>query len=213
MAREDHCVFARESGLLPGKPPLGLHDVEHALRPNTMTVEIEMVSVGRPRVSQWETVRWNDCRVGDDTWHHVLGVNLYGPFALCRAFLPGMVDNDGGVVVNIGSMASSVGGLGGAAYTASKHGMAGLTRNIAFFYGPRGIRCNLVVPGGVSTGIMASAEPGSNWAYERFQVQFARGTPIVEPDRIATVISWLGSDEASNVNGAIVNADGGMSAF
>lgn len=149
----------------------------------------------------------------DDTWQRVLGVNLYGPFSFCRAFLPGMVERGGGVVVNVGSMASTVGGLGGTSYTASKHGLAGLTRSIAFFYGPRSIRCNLVIPGGVATGIMASAEPRSDWAFERFQVQYARGTRVVEPEEIAPVVSWLGSDESANMNGAIVHADGGMSAY
>lgn len=103
--------------------------------------------------------------------------------------------------------------MGGASYTAAKHGLADITRNIAFFYGPHGIRCSQVIPGGVATGIMASAEPRSEWAYERFTMQFAKGTRVVEPEEIAGVISWLGSDEAPNVNGATVHADGGMSAF
>jgi NAD(P)-dependent dehydrogenase (short-subunit alcohol dehydrogenase family) len=86
-------------------------------------------------------------------------------------------------------------------------------RSVAFFYGPKGIRSNAVLPGPVATAIGASASPGSAWAMERAMGKFATMPPTpADPDQIATVISWLASDEASNVNGASVTSDGGWSA-
>jgi NAD(P)-dependent dehydrogenase (short-subunit alcohol dehydrogenase family) len=98
------------------------------------------------------------------------------------------------------------------AYTASKHGVIGLVRHVAFFYGPEGIRSNAVLPGGVETGIGASSAPQVGWAMERAQRKLATMGPMAKPDQIAAVVSWLASDEASNVNGAMVTSDGGWSA-
>jgi NAD(P)-dependent dehydrogenase (short-subunit alcohol dehydrogenase family) len=114
--------------------------------------------------------------------------------------------------VTVASAASTSAGAAGVAYTSSKHGVIGLVRHVAFFYGQFGIRSNAVLPGGVETGIGSTAEPRSGWAMERAQLKMATMGPIAKPDEIATAVSWLASDEASNINGAIVAADGGWSA-
>jgi NAD(P)-dependent dehydrogenase (short-subunit alcohol dehydrogenase family) len=150
--------------------------------------------------------------VDDATWDRVLGVNLTGVMRLTRAVLPVMQAAGGGAVVTVASEASLGAGAAGVAYTSSKHGVIGLVRHVAFFYGPEGIRSNAVLPGGVETGIGASSAPQLVWAMERAQRKMATMGPIAKPDAIATVISWLASDEASNVNGAIVTSDGGWSA-
>jgi NAD(P)-dependent dehydrogenase (short-subunit alcohol dehydrogenase family) len=149
--------------------------------------------------------------VDDDTWARVIGVNLTGVMRMTRAILPGMVEAGSGSVVTVASEASLGAGASGVAYTASKHGVIGVVRHLAFFYGPKGIRSNAVLPGGVETGIGATAQPRSGWAIERSQMKMATMAPAAKPDQIATVISWLASDEASNVNGAIVTSDGGWS--
>lgn len=149
--------------------------------------------------------------VDDDTWERVIGVNLTGVMRLSRAALPLMQEAGGGAVVTVASEASLGAGAAGVAYTASKHGVIGLVRHIAFYYGPAGIRSNAVLPGGVETGIGATAEPRSGWVMERAQLKMATMGPIAQPDQIATVVSWLASEEASNVNGAIVTSDGGWS--
>src|SRR5207249_3804029 len=83
-------------------------------------------------------------------WSLVLAVNLSGAFYWCRALLPGMAARGRGAVVNVSSLAGrSKSANGGLAYTASKAGLLGLTRHLAFDYGPRGVRVNAICPGGV----------------------------------------------------------------
>ena len=148
----------------------------------------------------------------DATWNHVLDVNLNGTMRLTRAVLPVMEAGGGGAIVNVSSEAAVGAGCAGATYTTSKHGVIGLTEHVAYFYGPKLIRANAVLPGAVNTGIGASAAPRSEWAMERAMMAMATMPPAAEPDQIATVISWLASDEAVNVNGACVTADGGWAA-
>jgi NAD(P)-dependent dehydrogenase (short-subunit alcohol dehydrogenase family) len=149
--------------------------------------------------------------IDDGTWDRVLGVNLTGVMRLTRAVLPLMQKTGRGAIVTVASEASLGAGAAGAAYTASKHGVIGLVRHVAFFYGPS-VRSNAVLPGPVETGIGTSAQPRSEWVMERAQRKMATMGPVAQPDQIATVISWLASDEASNVNGAVVTSDGGWSA-
>jgi NAD(P)-dependent dehydrogenase (short-subunit alcohol dehydrogenase family) len=149
----------------------------------------------------------------DATWRHVMDVNLDGAMRLSRAALPLMQRNHGGAIVTVASEASLGAGAAGAAYTTSKHALIGLVRSIAFYYGPEHVRSNAVLPGPVATGIGATATPTVAWARERAQVALAACPPEpAQPDEIASVISWLACDEASDVNGAIVTADGGWAA-
>lgn len=145
----------------------------------------------------------------DDLWERVLGVNLSGVMRLTRAVLPGMIERGRGSIVTVASKASTSAGASGTAYTSSKHGVIGLVKSVAYFYGPRGIRSNAVLPGGVVTDIGTTAAPRSEWAFERAQRSMATMPKPVEADRIAEVISWLASEESSFVNGATVAADGG----
>jgi NAD(P)-dependent dehydrogenase (short-subunit alcohol dehydrogenase family) len=150
--------------------------------------------------------------IDDGTWNRVLGVNLTGVMRLTRAVLPVMQKAGRGAIVTVASEASLGAGAAGVAYTASKHGVIGLVRHVAFYYGPSGVRSNAVLPGPVETGIGTSSQPRSDWVMERAQRKLASMGPVAQPDQIATVISWLASDEASNVNGAVVTSDGGWSA-
>jgi NAD(P)-dependent dehydrogenase (short-subunit alcohol dehydrogenase family) len=148
----------------------------------------------------------------DALWENVLAVNLTAPMRMCRALVPLMAARGGGRVVNVASVAGLGGSGAGAAYITSKHGVIGLTRHIAYAYGPQHVRCNAVCPGGVATGIGASAEPTVQWAYDRQLPALGLAGRTAEPDEIAAVISWLASDEAGNVNGIIMPADGGWKA-
>lgn len=149
--------------------------------------------------------------VTNDLWNRVIGINLTGPFYACRLAIQQMLKQGKGVIINV----SSVGGLGGsragAAYTASKHGLIGLTKNIAFMYGPKGIRCNSIAPGGVNTNIMEGANPNKA-GLDRISTGMASMPRMGEPKEIAEVALFLASDKASNVNGAILVADGGWTA-
>jgi NAD(P)-dependent dehydrogenase (short-subunit alcohol dehydrogenase family) len=130
---------------------------------------------------------------------------------LTRAVLPGMVGAGSGSIVTVASEAALGAGAAGVAYTTSKHAVLGLVKHIAFFYGPKGIRSNAVLPGGVFTGpsMASSSAPASQWAMERAMAKLASMPPQAQPDQIAAAISWLACSEASNVNGAILADDGG----
>lgn len=147
--------------------------------------------------------------VDDATWDRVIGVNLTGVMRLTRAVLPVMAAQGSGAIVTVASKGSLSAGASGVAYSASKHGVLGLVKHVAYFYGPSGIRSNAVCPGAVVTGIGATAAPQSEWAMKRAQLAMATMGALAEPDQIATAISWLASDEASDVNGAVLSVDGG----
>ena len=92
----------------------------------------------------------------DELWDNVVSVNLSGTFYLCREFLVRLADEQAGSIVNISSIAG-VYGNGGAAYSASKYGVIGLTKNIALQYAGTGVRCNAVCPGPTPTELNLTA--------------------------------------------------------
>lgn len=148
--------------------------------------------------------------VDDATWDRVIAVNLTGVMRLSRACVRVMEQQGHGAIVTVASKASVGAGASGVAYTASKHGVIGLVKSISYYYGPKGIRSNAVLPGAVATNIGTSSVPKVPWAMERAMLSMAVMNPKpAEPDQIATAISWLASDEASNVNGALMLDDGG----
>jgi len=149
-----------------------------------------------------------------DLWNRVIAVNLTGPFLACRLAIPVMLAHGGGRIVNTASEAGLRGGAAGTAYTVSKHGVIGLTRSVAFHYADQGIRCNAVCPGGVDTAIGIGGATPHMGALTKVMalVENAGGKKTAKPEEIASVIAFLASDEASNVNGAIIPVDGGWSA-
>lgn len=152
--------------------------------------------------------------ITDDVWESVMQLNLYGPFAMIRAALPHMVKAGKGVIVNTASVAGIQGSRGGCAYTVSKHGVVGLTKNTAFMYAKKGIRCNAVCPGSIETHIMDGMAGDLN--KEGMEIATSGGSLSPrngKPAEIAEVAVFLASDEASFVNGAVLVADGGWTAY
>jgi NAD(P)-dependent dehydrogenase (short-subunit alcohol dehydrogenase family) len=149
--------------------------------------------------------------IDDALWDNVFAVNVTAPMRLCRKLLP-LMSGRGGSIVTVASVAGLGGSGAGSAYVSSKHALIGLTRHIAYTYGPQGIRCNAVCPGGTETNIGTTAAPTVMWAYERQLLGIALGERMAQPDEIAAAISWLASNEASNVNGLIMPVDGGWKA-
>jgi 3-oxoacyl-[acyl-carrier protein] reductase len=142
-------------------------------------------------------------------WDRVLRVNLFAQFFTARALLPQMVERGDGTIINVASTAGLNGGNGGAAYTTSKHAIIGFTRQLCFDYARQGIRCNVICPGAVETGmtkeIFASPDAAVMAAVE--------SAPIgrwAQPDELANAALFLASDEASFVNGAVYVVDGGF---
>ncbi len=158
--------------------------------------------------------------IDDRRWSLVLAVNLSGPFHWCRALLPGMAARGRGAVVNVSSLAGrSKSANGGLAYTASKAGLLGLTRHLAFDYGPRGVRVNAICPGGVDTpmiragGARAAASPAEAEARTARLAAYNWFMPIKRlstPDEQAAAIAFLASDDASYVNGVSLDVNGGL---
>ncbi|MEV4109736.1 glucose 1-dehydrogenase [Nonomuraea sp. NPDC049695] len=146
-----------------------------------------------------------------ELWERVLRVNLTGTFLVTHAVLPHMLRQGGGAIVNTASEAGIRGGAAGAAYTASKHGVVGLTRSVAWAYANDGIRCNAILPGPTMTNIATNASFDPVGA-TRLGPVLSLGERIAQPEQMADAAVFLASDAASFINGAIVPVDGGWSA-
>ncbi|MBQ0826599.1 SDR family NAD(P)-dependent oxidoreductase [Streptomyces tagetis] len=149
--------------------------------------------------------------VGDAEWERVIRVNLTAPFLLTRAVLPHMLEAGRGAVVNTASEAALRGSAAGAAYTASKHGVVGLTKSLAVMYRKQGIRANAICPGGTATGITVDADRSAHGP-SALAPHFVNLGRVARPEEQAAAIVFLASEAASGVNGAILPVDDGWSA-
>jgi NAD(P)-dependent dehydrogenase (short-subunit alcohol dehydrogenase family) len=149
--------------------------------------------------------------VDEAEWDRVIDVNLKGPYLLCHRVVPMMVAQGGGAIVNTASLSGLRGARAGAAYTASKFGVVGLTYNIAATFGPQGVRCNAICPGGVETQIMAGQDLSER---ARALVTRDRAKPApAKPVDVAEVAVFLASDAARHVNGVAIPVDAGTIAY
>ncbi|MGB8644195.1 MAG: SDR family oxidoreductase [Anaerolineae bacterium] len=152
--------------------------------------------------------------VTNEIWERVMSINLYGPMYLTRCAVPVMRQNGGGSIVNTASVAGLEGAAAGVAYTVSKHGLVGFTKNTAWRYWPEGIRCNAIAAGAVETNIMNSVDPtkmdpeGS----KRWGVYYQVIPGQLKALDIANLALFLASDESKMINGAIIPADAGWTA-
>jgi 3-oxoacyl-[acyl-carrier protein] reductase len=149
-------------------------------------------------------------QTSDELWHRVLGVNLSGAFYFARAVVPAMIAQGKGAIINTASISSFVAGGGGAAYTASKHGLLGLTRQLAFDYGKHGVRVNAICPGAIHTGMTGHllTPEGRNPHVDAA----VAGTPAGRwgtPEEVARLALYLASDDADFIHGAAFTIDGG----
>ncbi|MBP1964261.1 SDR family oxidoreductase [Paenibacillus aceris] len=149
----------------------------------------------------------------DEHWERVFAINATGPMRTTRKVLPIFTEKNSGVIVNIASAGGLYGSRAGAAYTAAKHAVVGLTKNVGFQYAKLGIRCNAVAPGGVNTNIGTSINAPNQFGMERATIGMGINPRIGDPEEIAKVALFLASDEASFVNGTVVTADAGWTAY
>ena len=149
----------------------------------------------------------------DELWDRVIAVNATGQMRAIRKAIPTFLAKGKGVIVNIASAAGLQGSRAGVAYTASKHAVVGLTKNVAFQYATKGIRCNAIAPGGVNTNIGTTMNNPNQFGMERAMSGASSNPRSGEASEIATIALFLASDEASFVNGAIIPADGGWMAY
>lgn len=154
--------------------------------------------------------------MADDVWDRVLQINLTAPMYATRKAVNYFLKNSiKGNIINIGSVGSIAGARGGAAYVSTKHAIAGFTKNTAQAYGRSGIRCNLIAPGSVETNITESVNQ-ANMNKAGLDILMAGiGSNIGQgkPEDIANVALFLASEDSSFINGAIIVADSGWTAY
>lgn len=148
--------------------------------------------------------------VTDDDWERDLAVNLHGPFYLCRAALPHLVDS-GGNIVNVSSIAGVEGEVYSAGYCAAKHGLVGLTRALAVEYTKEKVRVNAVCPGGMPTAQTTefSAPENADWD---LIMRIASPRGFSDTVDVAKTIAFLASDDAAAIHGAVYRVDNGKGA-
>jgi len=147
----------------------------------------------------------------DEDWDLVMGANALGVFNVCRAFIPLM--NDGGAIINIGSISGKVADPSMALYNASKAFVHGLTRSIAVDHGPK-IRCNAICPGWTETGMLEAGFDLANDPVKAKEDALTRHAMrrFGKPEDIAAMAVWLASDASSFATGQCYTVDGGMTA-
>ncbi|MCA1900170.1 MAG: SDR family oxidoreductase [Chloroflexi bacterium] len=147
-------------------------------------------------------------------WEKTLALNLDSMFYCCKYGLQAMLPQGGGVIVNVASVLGLVGGdedFATHAYAASKGAVISLTRSIASYYAPRGIRANVICPGLIATPMSRRAQEN-----ERIQSRLTQLQPLTagfgSPQDVANAALYLASDSSSFVTGAVLTVDGGWTA-
>lgn len=204
-----------------------LHNLEVELGDAITTIDGDLtsqltvdraVAASRPRIDGLANIAGimdgfePTAEITDETWDRVIAVNMTGMMRMTRAVLSVMLEHGRGSIVNVGSEAGQRGSAAGTPYTVSKHAVHGFTLSTAFFYTPKGIRCNAVAPGPVATNI--ESEFHSALAKERLgPILQSTVPPAAQPEAIAAAIVWLLSDEAAEISGSVLPVDGGWAAI
>jgi NAD(P)-dependent dehydrogenase (short-subunit alcohol dehydrogenase family) len=152
----------------------------------------------------------------DELWHRMLSINLTSVYYVTRAFVPALIDQRYGRIINIASIASRVGGSYIAAYTAAKHGVLGLTRALAVELLPYNITVNAICPGYVNTpmtdasvsNIVARTGMPESKAREALESTSPQKR-LIEPEEVASIAVFLAQDINRGITGQAINIDGG----
>ncbi|KAK3357208.1 hypothetical protein B0T25DRAFT_566515 [Lasiosphaeria hispida] len=153
--------------------------------------------------------------VSDEVWDRVIATNLTAPVMMMRAVLPFMKAKRDGAIVNVASTAATSGAVAGVAYTSSKHGLIGATKNVAWRFRNDGIRCNAVCPGAIDSSIGKAIADGP-WDAEGFaevepfhalQAKPSESAPTITPHEVAKAIIFLVGDHARTINGISLPVD------
>ncbi len=146
--------------------------------------------------------------ISSDMWDRVMSVNLKGAMNCSRAVIPSMMEKGQGKIINIASLAARrMSKLGGADYTASKYGLVGFSRHLAFELAGSGINVNVICPGATLTPLVKSKTT------EKFRKEIADQIPLgrwIKPEDIAEAVFFLASEQSSMITGAVLDIDGGQ---
>ncbi|KIN66290.1 3-oxoacyl-(Acyl-carrier-protein) reductase [Sulfitobacter noctilucicola] len=145
-------------------------------------------------------------RMSDDEWQSVLDVNLTATFKLCKGVMRGMMKSRWGRIINISSIVGATGNPGQANYAASKAGMIGMSKSLAYEVASRGITVNAIAPGFIAT---AMTEKLTDDQKSGIMEQIPSGR-MGNPSEIAGAVVYLASEEAGYVTGATLHVNGGM---
>ena len=148
--------------------------------------------------------------MSDDDWEQDLAVNLNGPFYLCRAALPHLLQA-GGNIVNVASIAGVEGEVYSSGYCAAKHGLVGLTRALAVEFTKNELRVNVVCPGGMPTAQTTEFQAPENADWDLI-MRIASPRGFMETSDVAKAIAFLASDDAAAIHGAVYRVDNGKGA-
>jgi len=145
-------------------------------------------------------------RMKEDDWDDVLNVNLKANFSLCKMVIKNMVKKRWGRIINISSAVAKMGNAGQTNYAASKAAIEGFTRSLALEVASRGITVNAVAPGFIKTEILETIDP------EKLQAM-VKNIPagrVGDAQDIASIVSFLASDESSYITGQVLHVNGGL---
>src|SRR6266516_1718620 len=152
----------------------------------------------------------------DELWHHMLSINLTSVYYVTKAFIPTLMDQRHGSIINIASIASRVGGSYIAAYTAAKHGVLGLTRALAVELMPYNITVNAICPGYVNTpmtdGSVSNIAARTGMPESKAREALENTSPqkrLIEPEEVAAIAVFLAQDTNRGITGQAINIDGG----
>jgi 3-oxoacyl-[acyl-carrier protein] reductase len=148
-------------------------------------------------------------KMKSEDWAHDIGVNLTGAFNTIRGTLPGMMERGWGRIINISSIAGTMGGAGQCSYAATKAGLIGLTKTVAMESARKGVTCNALVLGIVDGGAFKTVTP-------EFQERIAKSIAMRRPgtpQEISNVVVFLASNESSYITGEAIEVSGGAGLF
>ena len=176
-----------------------IHDMAASVRARFGQIDVLVNNAGITRDARLQ-------KMTPEQFDQVIDVNLRGVFNATQAVVESMIEQNAGVILNASSVVGIYGNFGQTNYAAAKFGVIGFTKTWSRELGPKGIRVNAVAPGFIDTPIL---ETVPNEVLEKMCVQVSLRR-LGKPEEIANIYAFLASDEASYINGAVIEASGGM---
>ncbi len=209
MARDDNFVALENELKAKGVKAMGFVSNAADLNSSTQTVDEVVVEFEKIDVLVNNAGITRDTllmRMTEEQWDLVINVNLKSVFNLTKAVQKTMLKQRSGSIINMSSVVGVSGNAGQANYSASKAGIIGFTKSIARELGPRNIRCNAIAPGFIETE-MTKAIP------EEARKEWTEKIPLRragQPEDVANLVVFLGSDMSSFISGQVINVCGAM---